>query len=101
MWTGYFKIKRAIAFTDGEIDTIKGKWLTADKMPHNNKQVRTNVNKTQLKIGGRLFAVLGKTPPMHATLFTRESETKWTKKRLFETILPELPEISGRPGFEF
>lgn len=43
-----------------------------------------------LKIGGRLFAVIGRLPVMQAILITRVSETQWTSEYLFETDIPPL-----------
>lgn len=43
-----------------------------------------------LKVGGRLFAVVGRMPVMQAILLTRVSETQWTSEYLFETDLPAL-----------
>ncbi len=43
-----------------------------------------------LKIGGRLFAVVGQSPVMQALLVTRVSESEWSTRSLFETDLPRL-----------
>ena len=40
--------------------------------------------------GGRLFAIVGESPAMQATLFTRADETHWREDSLFETDLPYL-----------
>ena len=39
---------------------------------------------------GRLFAIVGESPAMQATLFTRADETHWREESLFETDLPYL-----------
>ncbi|HKE47705.1 MAG TPA: protein-L-isoaspartate O-methyltransferase [Rhodanobacteraceae bacterium] len=39
---------------------------------------------------GRLFAIVGESPAMQATLFTRADETHWREASLFETDLPYL-----------
>ena len=39
---------------------------------------------------GRLFAIVGESPAMQATLFTRADETHWREDSLFETDLPYL-----------
>lgn len=41
--------------------------------------------KNQLKVGGRLFVILGTAPVMTAYLYTRVSETEFTSKSLFDT----------------
>ena len=43
--------------------------------------------KKLLKVGGKLFVVLGSKNKMHATLITRETELVWNSKSLFETHL--------------
>jgi len=44
----------------------------------------------QLKIGGRLFAVVGAGPVMQARLVTRLGDDRWDSKTVFETNLPPL-----------
>ncbi|WP_018605066.1 protein-L-isoaspartate O-methyltransferase family protein [Uliginosibacterium gangwonense] len=44
----------------------------------------------QLKVGGRLFAVVGADPVMQARLVTRVSEDSWHGTTVFETNLPPL-----------
>lgn len=39
---------------------------------------------------GRLFAIVGESPAMQATLFTRADDTHWREESLFETDLPYL-----------
>lgn len=43
-----------------------------------------------LKPGGRLFAIIGDSPAMQATLITRISENEFRRETLFETDLPVL-----------
>ena len=43
-----------------------------------------------LKVGGRLFIVVGAAPVMEALLITRVSVSEWTTQSLFETVLPRL-----------
>ena len=43
-----------------------------------------------LKIGGRMFVIVGQSPVMEALLITRVGETEWTTQSLFETDLPRL-----------
>lgn len=47
-----------------------------------------------LRVGGRLFAVVGEAPVMEAQLITRSGEREWTQADLFET---ELRPLSGLP----
>ena len=46
--------------------------------------------KSSLRVGGRLFAVIGDSPAMVATLVTRTGDDSWTTESLFETDLPVL-----------
>jgi protein-L-isoaspartate(D-aspartate) O-methyltransferase len=55
----------------------------------------------QAKIGGRLFAVIGQAPLMHACIFTRINEEESSKTTLFETVVPPLRELANAPNFEF
>ncbi len=55
----------------------------------------------ELKIGGRLFAILGRPPVMEATLFTRDSEDNWREKSLFETEVPYLLHTLTKATFTF
>ena len=43
-----------------------------------------------VKPGGRLFAIVGDSPAMHATLFTRVDASHWQQESLFETDVPYL-----------
>lgn len=57
--------------------------------------------KEQLKINGRLFAILGNEKFMEALLITRIKENEWQEKRLFETeIKPLLMTLNPDP-FKF
>jgi protein-L-isoaspartate(D-aspartate) O-methyltransferase len=55
----------------------------------------------QLKIGGRLAAVVGDLPVMRARLFTRVGETAWSDVDLFDTVAPRLEGFAEHPRFEF
>ncbi|MGH8626247.1 MAG: protein-L-isoaspartate O-methyltransferase family protein [Gammaproteobacteria bacterium] len=48
----------------------------------------------QLKLGGRLFLIVGQAPIMEARLITRLSENEWNSEPLFET---DLPPLAGAP----
>ncbi len=52
-----------------------------------------------LKIGGRLFIVVGRSPVMHAKLITRIREDVWEDVDLFETDLAVLPGWEARETF--
>ena len=54
---------------------------------------------TQLTVGGRLFAIIGKAPAMQATLITRLSEQDWRYTVLFESVVPYL--VNGCMKAEF
>ena len=44
----------------------------------------------RLEPGGRLVAIVGDAPTMHARLFTREADDRWRTTDLFETVAPRL-----------
>jgi protein-L-isoaspartate(D-aspartate) O-methyltransferase len=52
--------------------------------------VLPEVFKQQLKVGGRLFAVIGDVPVMRGTLITREGESAFSSVVLFETVIAPL-----------
>jgi protein-L-isoaspartate(D-aspartate) O-methyltransferase len=43
-----------------------------------------------LKVGGRMFIVVGQAPVMEAMLVERVGENEWRRKTLFETVVPPL-----------
>jgi protein-L-isoaspartate(D-aspartate) O-methyltransferase len=53
-----------------------------------------------LKVGGRLFVVLGEAPAMEAVLITREKDG-WARESLFETVLAPLVNAPQPPRFVF
>jgi protein-L-isoaspartate(D-aspartate) O-methyltransferase len=55
----------------------------------------------QLKIGGRLFAIIGQSPVMEARLIKRISENDWHDEILFETDLPQLEGAAQTETFKF
>jgi protein-L-isoaspartate(D-aspartate) O-methyltransferase len=55
----------------------------------------------QLKVGGRLFVVVGEPPVMEALLITRAGERDWTRVSLFDTELPPLRGLPARERFVF
>ena len=54
-----------------------------------------------MTIGGRLFAIIGQSPAMEATLITRTGNHDWSREVLFETDLPPLKNAPLPERFEF
>ncbi len=63
--------------------------------------IRPNKLEDQLATGGRLFSVIGETPVMTASLFTRVRENDWIIDDLFETDVEPLQGFDTPPVFEF
>ena len=57
--------------------------------------------KRRLRIGGRLFAIVGDAPVMEAVLITRLGENEWTQESLFETDVPPLVNAPQPQRFTF
>ncbi len=55
----------------------------------------------QLKVGGRLAAVVGQEPVMRATLFTRSAEHGFSSVELFDTVAPRLRNFGEPSRFRF
>lgn len=55
----------------------------------------------QLKLGGRLAAVVGGLPIMRARLFTRTTQTSWSDVDLFDTVAPRLSGFGEPSRFHF
>jgi protein-L-isoaspartate(D-aspartate) O-methyltransferase len=55
----------------------------------------------QLKVGGRLAAIVGELPVMRARLFTRVSEGAWSDVDLFDTVAPRLLGFAAPTRFVF
>lgn len=55
----------------------------------------------QLKVGGRLLAVVGKAPAMSVQLIQRISEREWQTRTLFETVIPAMIHAEPKAEFEF
>jgi len=55
----------------------------------------------QLKVGGRLVAVVGELPMMRARLFTRVGDAAWSDIDLFDTVAPRLEGFEEPPRFHF
>jgi protein-L-isoaspartate(D-aspartate) O-methyltransferase len=55
----------------------------------------------QLKLGGKLFIVLGQAPVMRATLIQRVTQTGFKEEVLFETCIPVLKNAPQGQQFKF
>jgi protein-L-isoaspartate(D-aspartate) O-methyltransferase len=56
---------------------------------------------SQLKIGGRLIAIVGDEPVMVATRITRVAEEQFRHEALFDTVAPRLSGFAEGPRFTF
>ena len=54
-----------------------------------------------LRIGGRLFAVVGVAPVMDAVLIRRVDSAEWIRESLFETVIDPLVNATAPQGFVF
>jgi len=54
-----------------------------------------------LRVGGRLFAVVGQAPVMDAILVRRVGHTEWIRESLFETVIDPLINATAAQGFVF
>jgi protein-L-isoaspartate(D-aspartate) O-methyltransferase len=54
-----------------------------------------------LRVGGRLFAVVGAAPVMEAMLVRRVGPSEWIRESLFETVVDALAGAPAAPGFVF
>jgi protein-L-isoaspartate(D-aspartate) O-methyltransferase len=55
----------------------------------------------QLKVGGRLFAIVGEAPVMTAQVVTRVAEDGWRSVNLFETLADPLANAPAAAKFSF
>ena len=55
----------------------------------------------QLKIGGRLIAIVGQEPVMQALLVTRVAEQQYKRVELFDTVAPRLDGFGEPTRFQF
>ena len=55
----------------------------------------------QLKVGGRLLAIIGQEPVMQATLFTRVADGQFSRQELFDTVAARLPGFPEPSRFQF
>ena len=77
---------------DGEYDAIA---VTASLPVYDTRFERA------LKIGGRLFVIVGDGPAMDARRVIRTSDTEWATESLFETSLPAMINAKRPAAFEF
>ncbi len=63
--------------------------------------MQPNALLNNLKIGGRLFAVIGDAPAMSACLFTRKSTSEFESTTLFETSVEPLLNVQQPQRFVF
>jgi protein-L-isoaspartate(D-aspartate) O-methyltransferase len=56
---------------------------------------------SQLRVGGRLVAIVGSEPVMRATRVTRTGETTWTTEQRWDTLAPRLQHFPEPSRFEF
>lgn len=56
--------------------------------------------KKNLARGGRIFAIIGNSPVMEATIFKRATQ-QWTTEKIFETNHPRLPNVGESKTFIF
>jgi protein-L-isoaspartate(D-aspartate) O-methyltransferase len=55
----------------------------------------------QLKVGGRLVAIVGEEPVMRATLMTRTGDASYTTAQRWDTLAPRLLHFPALPRFRF
>ena len=55
----------------------------------------------QLKVGGRLAAIVGNEPVMRATFITRTGEASWTTEQPWDTVAPRLVNFPEPSRFHF
>ncbi len=56
---------------------------------------------SQLRLGGRLLAIVGHEPVMRATLITRVAEQQFKRVELFDTVAPRLDGFGEPTRFQF
>jgi protein-L-isoaspartate(D-aspartate) O-methyltransferase len=54
-----------------------------------------------LRVGGRMFAVVGSAPVMDAILVRRVGPSEWIRESLFETVIEPLTGAAAAPRFVF
>jgi protein-L-isoaspartate(D-aspartate) O-methyltransferase len=54
-----------------------------------------------LRVGGRLFAIVGESPVMDAMVVRRVDQDEWIRESLFETVVEPLINATAAPKFVF
>lgn len=89
------------------VETANGAAGFAAKAPYDVIVVSASVQSVpqellnQLKVGGRLFAIVGEDPVMEALLITRNSEDSFSTESLFETVTAPLSALATTQAFTF
>jgi protein-L-isoaspartate(D-aspartate) O-methyltransferase len=91
--TVQFEVRDAFAHaTLGEYDIVA---LTGSLPIYDSRFERS------LRIGGRLFAIVGMAPAMDAVLIRRVDTDEWTRESLFETVVQPLINAAAAQKFVF
>jgi protein-L-isoaspartate(D-aspartate) O-methyltransferase len=69
-------------------------------IPPNNDSLERRFERA-LKVGGRMFMVVGSTPIMEAVLITRTTQSHWGREKLFETVVEPLVNAARPSAFAF
>ncbi|MCU0975992.1 MAG: protein-L-isoaspartate O-methyltransferase [Steroidobacteraceae bacterium] len=88
-------VERMDASTLDEHDRYDAIALTASLPVYDPRFARA------LKLGGRLFAVVGSSPIMEARLVTRTGPSEWSTESLFETCMDPMENSPRPPRFSF
>jgi protein-L-isoaspartate(D-aspartate) O-methyltransferase len=78
--------------TDGPFDVIVLSGSVAEVPQHLLKQ---------LKLGGRLLAIVGEEPVMRANIITRKGEQQWQTSEPWDTMAPRLQGFPEHNRFSF
>lgn len=84
--------------TDGDPGPLE---LEIGKRARVPRESRWGSFEQQLRIGGRLFVVVGNPPIMEAELVRRVGESSFTRESLFETVIDPLVNAPRPPRFRF
>ena len=79
----------AVEAADGDADSTSS-WPTTPSPSPARCPLYDERFQRALKIGGRLFVVVGQTPVMEAWKVTRIGEREWQRESLFETVVDPL-----------
>ncbi len=98
---------RKAGISNAEVQQHDGTQGFAGKAPYDAILLTGSVAKVpqelldQLKVGGRLLAVVGNEPVMQAVLYTRVAANQFRSQNLFDTVLPRLPGFAEGTRFTF